>query len=108
MNLRKVTMKYEPLIVIILYNSAEIWGFRYKLTLVFGTLKIMARIGVFVRVVCALNHSIKNFRSGKSMILTQIKHIQSHSHQTMGPERDFYKGRQRIKQTERQPRIVVN
>jgi len=26
----------------------------------------------------------------------------------MGPERDFYEGRQRTKQTERQPRIVVN
>jgi len=36
-------------------------GFRYGLTLVIGTLKIMARTGVFVRVVCALKRSIKNF-----------------------------------------------
>jgi hypothetical protein len=26
----------------------------------------------------------------------------------MGPERDFYEGRQRTKQTKRQPRVVVD
>jgi hypothetical protein len=35
-------------------------GVRYGLTHV-GTLKIMASTGVFVRVVCALKHSIKKF-----------------------------------------------
>ena len=54
-------MKYGRLVVFIRYDSAEIWGFRYGLTLVIGTIKIMASTGVFVRVVCALKHSIKNF-----------------------------------------------
>jgi mevalonate kinase len=58
MNLRQVTMKYDGLVVFIRHDSAEIWGFRYGLTLVIGTLKIMASTGVFVRVVCALKHSI--------------------------------------------------
>jgi hypothetical protein len=34
---------------------------RYGLTLVIGTKKNMASTGVFVRVICALRHSIKNF-----------------------------------------------
>jgi hypothetical protein len=49
------------LVVFIRNNSPEIWGFRYGLTLVIGTLKIMASIGVFVRVVFALKHSISSF-----------------------------------------------
>ena len=32
----------------------------------------------------------------------------SHSHQKMGPERDFYEGGQRTKETERQPRTEVD
>jgi hypothetical protein len=63
MNLRKVTMKYGRLVVFMRHDSAEIWGFRYGLTLVNGTLKIMASTGVFVRVICALKHSIKKFPS---------------------------------------------
>jgi hypothetical protein len=55
MNLHKITMKYDCLVVFIRHDSAEIWGLRYGLKLVIGTLKIMASIGVFVRVVCALN-----------------------------------------------------
>jgi hypothetical protein len=51
MNLRKANMKYYRLVVFICHDSAEIWGFRYGLTLVIGTLKIMASTGVFVRVV---------------------------------------------------------
>ena len=54
MNLIKTTMKYDRLIVFVRYDSAEIWGFRYRLTLLIGTLKIMASTGVFVRVVRAL------------------------------------------------------
>jgi hypothetical protein len=54
MNFREVTMKYGRLVVFLRHDSAEIWGFRYGLTLGIGTLKIMARTGVFVRVVCAL------------------------------------------------------
>jgi len=71
-NLRKVisTMKYDRLVVFIHHGSAEIWGFRYKLTLVIGTLKIMAGTGVFVRVVCALKNSIKNFPRTPSTIVT--------------------------------------
>jgi hypothetical protein len=53
-------MKYGSLFVLIRHDSAEIWGFRYGLTLVIGTLKIMASTGVFVHVVFALKRSIKN------------------------------------------------
>ena len=60
MNLLKVTMKYGRLIVFIHHASAEIWGFRYRLTLVIGTLKIMASTGVFARVVFGLKYSISN------------------------------------------------
>ena len=63
-------MKYDRLVVFIRHDSAEIWGFSYELTLVIGTLKIMACTGVFVRVVGALKHSIKNFPFSPSMILT--------------------------------------
>ena len=69
MHLREVTMKYGRLGVFIRADPAEIWGFRYGLTLVIGTSKIMASTGVFVRVVCALKHSIKNFSSPSSMNL---------------------------------------
>jgi hypothetical protein len=51
-------MKYGHLAVFIRHNSAEIWGFRYGLTLGIGTLIIMACTGVFVRVICALKLSI--------------------------------------------------
>ena len=61
MNLRKVTMKYGRLVAFIPHDYAEIWGFRYGLTLGIGTKKIMASTGVFVRVVCALKHPIKTF-----------------------------------------------
>jgi|AntAceMinimDraft_5_1070358.scaffolds.fasta_scaffold101135_2 hypothetical protein len=54
-NLREVYMKYGGLVVFIRHHSAEIWEFRYGLTLGIGTLKIMASAGVFVRVLCALN-----------------------------------------------------
>jgi hypothetical protein len=70
MNLRNVTMKYGRLVVFIRHDSAEIWGFRYGLTLSIGTIKIMAGTGVFVRVVFALKHSIKNFPSAPSMTFT--------------------------------------
>jgi mevalonate kinase len=63
MDLREVTMKYDGLVVFIRRDSAETWGFRYGLTLVIGTLKIMASTGVFVRVVFALKNSIKSFQS---------------------------------------------
>jgi hypothetical protein len=46
-------MKYYRLVVFIRHGFAEIWGFRYGLTLSIGTLKIMAITGVFVRVVFA-------------------------------------------------------
>jgi hypothetical protein len=70
MNLREVTIKYDRFVVFIRNDSAEIWGFRYGLTLVIGTLKIMASTGVFVRVVCALKHSIISFPCSPSIILT--------------------------------------
>ena len=58
MNLRKANMKYGRLAVFIRHDSAEIWGFRYGLTLGIGILKIMASTCVYVLVVCALSHSI--------------------------------------------------
>jgi hypothetical protein len=62
MNQREVTMKYDGLVVFIRNVSAEIWGYRYNgLTFAIGTLKFMASTGVFVRVVCALNHPISSF-----------------------------------------------
>ena len=70
MNLIEVTLKYDCFVVFIRYDSAEIWGFRYVFTLVIGTLKTMASTGVFVRVVCALKHSIENFPPQQSMIST--------------------------------------
>ena len=74
MNRRKATMKYDHFSGFIRHDSAEIWGFRYGLTFAIGTLKIMASTGVFVRVVCALKQSIKNFSSPPRMILIQIEH----------------------------------
>ena len=70
MNLRKATMKYGRLVVFIHHDLAKIWGFRYGLKHVISTLNILASIGVFVRVVCALKRSIKNFPSPPSTIVT--------------------------------------
>ena len=70
MNLRKVPMKYGGLVVSIRHDSAEIWGFRYGFKLVIDTLKIKAVTGVFVPVVCALKHTIKNFLCSPSIFLT--------------------------------------
>ena len=56
MNLRKVTMKYDRLVVFIRHDSAEIWGFRYGLALAIGTPKkwpapvfVIARICRYVQ-----------------------------------------------------------
>jgi hypothetical protein len=66
-------MKYGRLVVFIRHDSAEIWGFRYGLTLVIGTQKVMASTGVFVRVVFALKHFIKNCICSTSMLLVFSK-----------------------------------
>ena len=71
----EVTMKYGCLVVLRRHDSAEIWGFRYGLTLGIGTLKIIAGTVVFVRVVCAIKHSIEDFPSQPSIISTYIEHI---------------------------------
>jgi hypothetical protein len=57
MNLCEVNMKYGGSVVFMRHDYAEIWGFRFGVTLGVGTLKIMASSGVFVLVVCAFNHS---------------------------------------------------
>ena len=93
--LREVTLKYGRLVVFIRNDSAEIWRCRDGLTLAIGTLKIMASTGVFVRVLCSLKHTISSFSYSPSIILTHLKHRGSYSHQKVGPERDFYEGRQR-------------
>ena len=48
MNFREVAIKSASLVVFIRHDSAEIWGFRNGLSLVFCTLKVMAGAGVFV------------------------------------------------------------
>jgi hypothetical protein len=58
LNLREIIVKYGRLVVFIRHDSAEIWGFRYGLTLVIGTLILMAGTGVFVRVIFDLKRSI--------------------------------------------------
>jgi hypothetical protein len=63
MSLSEVTMKYGLLVVFVRHGSAEIWGFRYGLTLEIGTLIIMARTGVFVRIVSVLKRSFSSFLS---------------------------------------------
>ena len=70
MNLREVTKKYGRLAVFIRHDSAEIWGFRYGVTLGISTPKIMASTGVFVRVVRALKRSFSSFSYTPSTILT--------------------------------------
>jgi hypothetical protein len=57
MNLQDVNMNYVRSVVFIRHDSAEIWGFRYGLTLVIGALKIIASTVFFVRVIFALNCS---------------------------------------------------
>jgi hypothetical protein len=73
-------MKYDSLVVFIRYVSAEMWGFRYGLTLNIGTLNIMASNGVFVRVICVLKRSISCDWQTPSMILAYLKHRKRHSH----------------------------
>jgi hypothetical protein len=71
MNLFRVIIKFGRFVVFIRHDSADIsWVFKYGLTLVTGTLKIIARTDVFVRVVRALKHSTKKIPSRSSMILT--------------------------------------
>jgi len=69
-NLREITMKYGVLVVFIRHDSAEIWGFRYGITLAIRSLKIIASSGVFVRVVGARKQSISWFPCSSSMIST--------------------------------------
>ena len=69
MNLRKATMEYDSFVVFIRHDSAEMWEFRYGLTLVNGTLKIMAGTGVFMRVVCALKQPINIFHQHQTSFL---------------------------------------
>jgi hypothetical protein len=107
MDVREVNINYGRMAVIIRHDSAEIWGFRYGVTLGISTLKIMAGTGVFVRVGLSHSYSTSCDPQTPRIILTLIKHKQSHSHQKICPERDFYEGRKRTKQIERQPRIVV-
>jgi hypothetical protein len=80
MNLRDVTRKNGRLVVI-RHNSAEIWWFKYGLTISIGTLKIMASIGVFVLLVRALIQPNSGHGRQPTIILTQIKHKQSRSYQ---------------------------
>ena len=104
MNLREVSMKYGRLVVFIRHDSAEIWGYRYGLTLGTGTLRFMASTGVFVRVICDLKRSISSDAGNSSTIFACITHKQSRSYQKNDPSKEFHQGKQRTKKTERQPR----
>jgi hypothetical protein len=97
-------MKYGRFVVLIHNDSAEVWVFRHRLTLVIGAQNIMASTGVFVRVNYALR--ISSFPCSQRMLVTYLTYMKSYSYKKMGPERDFYEGRQRTNQTERQPRKV--
>jgi hypothetical protein len=66
----QVTVKYGRLVVFIRHDFAEICGFKCGLTLLIGTLKIMASTGVFVRVVCVLKHLFSCDPQTPSTILT--------------------------------------
>jgi hypothetical protein len=72
MNLGKATMKYDGLVVFIRNDSAEIWGFRYGLTLVIGTPKIMASTCVFIRIVSAPKRPITGFSLAPCMVLIHL------------------------------------
>jgi hypothetical protein len=48
------------MVVFIRHDSAEIWGFRYGLTHGIGSLKFMARTGVYVRLIFDLNRPISS------------------------------------------------
>jgi uncharacterized protein GlcG (DUF336 family) len=69
-DLSEVNMEYGHLVVFIRQDSAEIWGFRYGLTLGIGTVKMMASTGVFMRVVFALKRFFSTLPSTSSIILT--------------------------------------
>jgi len=56
------------LVILIRHDSAEIWEFRYGLTLGIGILKIMANTDVFVRIICALKRFISCEFQSSSMI----------------------------------------
>jgi hypothetical protein len=73
-NLREVYMEYDRMVVFIRHDSAKIWGFRYELTLVIGTLKNMASTGIFVLVTCNLKHSISGNGRQPGINWTQTKH----------------------------------
>jgi hypothetical protein len=70
LNLPEVSKIYGCLVVFIRHDSAEIWGFRYGLTLGIGTLKYMASTGVFVRVIFYLKRTISSDARTSSMIVT--------------------------------------
>jgi hypothetical protein len=60
--------KCDRLVVFVRHDSSELLGFRYGLTLVISTLKIMASTGIFVRIVCALKRSIGSFPCSPSTV----------------------------------------
>jgi hypothetical protein len=79
------------LVVFIRHDSAEIWGFRYGLTLGIRTLKVMASTVVFARVVFAFK------RSRNCDARFQLNDL----------SREFPQGRQRTEKVERQSKIVL-
>jgi hypothetical protein len=96
------------LAIFIPHDSAEIWWFKYGLILVVGPKKNMASTGVFVLVFCGLKYSTCGHGRQPSIIMALIKHKQSRSYQKNDLSKEFYQGRQGTKQTERQPRLMVD
>ena len=70
MNLREVNMKYCFLVVLIRHDYAEIWGFRFGLTLCIAALKTMASTGVLIGVFFAFKRPVSCDPQIQSVILT--------------------------------------
>ena len=77
MNFREVNMKYGRLVIFIRHDSAEIWRFRYVLTLGTGILKAMASTGIFGHIVCSFNCATKSGPSQPGLILVHKRYFKS-------------------------------
>jgi hypothetical protein len=71
-------------------------------------LKFITSAGVFVRAVRAFKLTISWASRTPNMIKTYLKRRKSHSHQKIGPERDFYEWRQRTEEMERAFKLTIS
>jgi hypothetical protein len=87
-------MKYDHFFVFIRQYSAEIWGFRYGITLGLGTGN-MASTVVLGLLVCPLNSANKDFLCPLRTILAHKRNMRNRCSQKYGPIRNFYQVRHR-------------